>query len=227
MDGKSYISVASSAFKFVSHSAWELRGRSKEVKTSRWRQQNALQRADISAAAAAAKELGGGCSVSSQTGRLMNAGWTGGWSHSHTGGVSLETWCAASPNWWDDNRGCSVGCSSFFFFFSFSLFCIQCQSALHRQSAGCRWYALASESGLMFTSLVNSPGVFPLTLYDKPECLCPPTTRVQWDRGRRGCVTEWALCCRLQKLFLFLFYFSFAGSSILTQAAEKGSFSSL
>lgn len=96
-----------------------------------------------------------------------------------------------------------------FFLFSFSLFCIQCQSALHRQSAGCRWYALASESGLMFTSLVNSPGVFPLTLYDKPECLCPPTTRVQWDRGRRGCVTEWALCCRLQKLFLFLFYLFF------------------
>lgn len=46
------------------------------MKTSRWRQQNALQRADVSAAAAAAaaKELGGGCSVSSQTGRLMNAG---------------------------------------------------------------------------------------------------------------------------------------------------------
>lgn len=74
MNRKSYISVASSAFKFVSDSAEELRGRSKEVKTSRWRQQNALQRADVSAAAAAAKELGGGCSVSSQTGRLMNAG---------------------------------------------------------------------------------------------------------------------------------------------------------
>lgn len=39
------------------------------MKTSRCGQQNE----DI-AAAAAAKELGCGCSVSSQTGRLMNAG---------------------------------------------------------------------------------------------------------------------------------------------------------
>lgn len=60
------------------------------------------------------QRLGGGVEGSrragmGQTGRLMNAGRTGGWSHSYTGGVSLETRRAAPPRW-----GRSGGCSEAF-----------------------------------------------------------------------------------------------------------------